>query len=242
MGARLVGSGADIESIELRRVSKVFGSVVALRPTTTRFEAGETTILTGHNGAGKSTLLSIVATLMRPTTGDVLYDGRSAKDLGASLRAQLGFAAALPFSYAELTGRENILLQARAQGLREPPAEAQRVVEVLGLERLADRLTAGYSQGELRRLALARALIHRPRILLLDEPTAGLDTAGAERLVELLREHARGGAILLIATHDPWLGAQLGRRAVQLRRGKLVKDHAAPDGVEAWRGVLGERA
>lgn len=237
-----MSSEADIESIELRKVSKVFGSVVALRPTSTHFAAGETTILTGHNGAGKSTLLSIMATLMRPTTGEVLYGGRRAGELGARLRAQLGFAAALSFSYAELTGRENITLQARAHGLKDPRREAERVIEVLGLERLADRPAAGYSEGELRRLALARALIHQPRILLLDEPTSGLDTGGAERLVELLREQAEAGAILIISTHDPWLGSMLGRRLVQLRRGKLVSDGEAPEGVEAWRSTLGAQA
>jgi ABC-type multidrug transport system ATPase subunit len=235
-----VGSHEAVESIELRKVSKIFGSVVALKPTSLRFEAGRTTILAGHNGAGKSTLLSIVATLMRPTTGEVLYGGESSERLGAALRAQLGFAADVPFSYGDLTGRENITLQAQAHRLREPRDKAQRLIDVLGLQRLADRPVAGYSQGELRRLSLARALIHEPRLLLLDEPTSGLDVGGAERLVELLEGAAASGTVIVISTHDPWLGAQLGRRVVILERGKLLVDGEAPSGVGAWRRFLGD--
>lgn len=232
-------SQLSLNTVELIGVSKVFGSVVALRRVSLEVRAGETVILAGHNGAGKSTLLSVLATLIRPTSGEVLFDGQPPAALGAELRATIGFAAEQPLGYAELTGRENVVLQAKAHRLPNPGERAEEMIEALGLAALADRPAGGYSQGELRRLALARALVHSPRMLLLDEPTSGLDVMGATTLVELIRDQNTSGTVMLISTHDPWLGAQIGQRVVTLARGEVSRDQSAPDGVEAWRELLG---
>jgi len=239
----------EVQTVELRGVSKVFGPVVALRATDLTFEAGQTTMLVGHNGAGKSTLLALLATLLRPTTGNVLFDGKPAARLGPALRRSIGFAAEQPLGYAELTGRENVMLQARAQHLDDGVAKADAILDALGLEPLADRVASGYSQGELRRLGLARALIHEPQLLLLDEPTSGLDLQGAARLVELIGERADSGANVIISTHDPWLGAAVGQRIVALQHGEVTDDGPAPTGDEGesgqrrklseWRRLLG---
>lgn len=239
MAQVVVVSQLSLDRVELKRVSKVFGNVVALRNISLTVRAGETVVLAGHNGAGKSTLLSVLATLIRPTSGEVLFDGQPAAALGAELRATIGFAAEQPLGYAELTGRENVVFQAKAHRLSRPTERADEVIEALGLAALADRSAGGYSQGELRRLALARALVHSPRMLLLDEPTSGLDVMGATTLVELIRARGTEDAVSLISTHDPWLGAQIGQRVVTLARGEVSRDRSAPDGVEAWRELLG---
>ena len=232
-------SGSSISKISLHGVSKVFGSVVALRGVDVTFETGETSIVVGHNGAGKSTLLSIVATLTRPTTGEVLYDGETGARLGSKLRGAIGYAAESPLGYAELTGRENILLGARAHGLDDPEGRTAEVVALLGLSDVATRPTRGYSLGELRRLALAKALVHTPAVLLLDEPTAGLDLMGASRLAKLIANRAGEGALVIISTHDPWLGAELGGRVVTLEAGTISDVGRAPEDEAAWREMLG---
>jgi ABC-type multidrug transport system ATPase subunit len=131
------------------------------------------------------------------------------------------------------------VLQAKAQQVDEPVDRAAEVIDALGLSPLADRPAGGYSQGELRRLALAKALVHSPRILLLDEPTSGLDVKGATTLVDLIRRRRTSDSVMLISTHDPWLGAQVGQRVVTLERGEVLDDASAPAGVEAWRDLLG---
>lgn len=231
--------GLTFDLVELRQASKVFGAVVALRGASLAFESGKITALVGHNGAGKSTLLSLLATLTSPTTGEILYGGHFARDLGGALRASIGLASDQPMGYGELTGRENVLLQARLHHLSTPLHRVDELIEALGLAPLADRPMAGYSQGERRRVGLARALVHRPHLLLLDEPSAGLDARGAELLVELLRSRREAGAIVVLATHDPLLGAALADRVAALRRGQVVFDDAAPSGEPGWRELLG---
>jgi len=225
-------------TVEARGASKVYGAVVALRNIDAKLDAGKVTALVGHNGAGKSTLLSLIATLTKPTTGTVLYDGKTARQLGATLRSLIGLATDHPLGYAELTGRENVILQARAHHLPDPKGRAAKVIAELGLEPLADRVMAGYSQGELRRVGLARALIHEPQLLLLDEPSAGLDAKGAELLAEQVRRRRSAGAVVVLATHDPWLGAQLSDRAIVMRRGRIVHDELAPSDEGGWRALL----
>lgn len=227
------------DRVELRGVSKVFGAVVALRGASLHLEAGEVAALVGHNGAGKSTLLCLLATLTHPTEGEILYGGRRAKELGPALRASIGLGSDLPMGYAELTGRENVLFQARAHHLAGGRRLTGELIESLGLAPVADRPMSGYSQGERRRVGLARALIHGPHLLLLDEPTAGLDAEGSAALAELLRERRERGALIVIATHDPWLGAELADRVIALRRGRVVLDDAAPSGEAGWRSLLG---
>lgn len=231
-------SHRELDTLEARAVSKVYGAVVALRKIDVTMDAGKVTALVGHNGAGKSTLLSLLATLTSPTTGEVLYGGKKARDLGASLRGQIGFATDRPLGYAELTGRENVVLQARAHHLDNPGDRAAVIIGELGLDPLADRVMAGYSQGELRRVGLARALVHEPRLLLLDEPSAGLDARGAELLAEQVRSRRDAGALVVLATHDPWLGAELSDRAIVMRRGRVVHDDNSPSDEQGWRSLL----
>ena len=229
----------DVPAIEVRRVSKLFGAVVALRQLELTFARGTATILAGHNGAGKSTLLSILSSLMKPTTGVVHVVGAQGALSGADLRRTIGFAPEQALAYAELTGRENLLFFARAFGLSGPESVADRWLEEFRLTAVADRAAGGYSQGERRRLGLARALLHEPSVLLLDEPSAGLDVEGVRHLVDLLEAQRRAGVTLLVSTHDAWLASELGERVVLLHRGAVMVDRAGPSSPEQWRELLG---
>jgi heme exporter protein A len=211
-------------TVALDRVTKVYGRQRALAGVTLELEAGTICALLGHNGAGKSTLLSILATLLRPTSGEVRYGavphGRAAQEL----RGTIGLVAHDSFLYADLTARENLRLYARLYGLAEPEARAAELIARVGLEAAQDRVVRTYSRGMQQRLALARALVHDPPLLLLDEPFTGLDRSAVEMLKELLVERRAAGAILLLVTHDLEIAAELCGHLAILKGGKVADD------------------
>jgi len=177
--------------------------------------------LLGHNGAGKTTLLGVVSTLVRPNSGDVTYESSGKKLKGAEVRGQIGLLAHTSLCYAELSAIENLEFVA---GLYDvPTAGITALLDQVGLDsRARDRAARTYSRGMLQRLALARALLTKPSLLLLDEPFTGLDRDGALALGEQLGELKRDGTIVVDVTHD--LEAIAGRtdHVAILRRGKLV--------------------
>jgi ABC-type multidrug transport system ATPase subunit len=124
--------------------------------------------------------------------------------------------------------------------VRRPADRVASLVSELGLDAVADRPMGGYSQGERRRVGLAGALVHDPTLLLLDEPSSGLDGAGAHRLVDLIERRRDAGAVVAVTTHDPWLAAELGGRLLALGRGSLRRDEAAPESESAWRELFAE--
>jgi heme exporter protein A len=212
-------------AIELRSVSKTYGPVRALVGVSCRFVAGTITAVRGPNGSGKSTLLSIVGTLARPSTGRVDYgelgEGR------ARVRRTLGWVGHESLCYPDLTGRQNIELAARLHGCH--PGEAYDAARArFELEAFAERPVRTYSRGQRQRIALARALVHGPRLLLLDEPTTGLDARGTERLRGVLREEAGRGAVVVVVTHDEAFAQALGAGALSLDRGRTVSDVPTP--------------
>lgn len=209
-------------SVELRAVTKTYGPVRALVGVSARFEAGRVSMVLGPNGSGKSTLLAIVGTLARPTSGKVSHGslGRSREQV----RTVLGWVGHDSLCYGDLTGRENIELAARLHGLEAHAAfEAARTRFDLGA--FAERPFRTYSRGQRQRVALARALVHSPQLLLLDEPTTGLDTASVDRLREVVRAEALRGAVVLVVTHDEGFAKAAGDMRVVLDRGR-VKDEA----------------
>lgn len=191
-------------------------------------EPGQLLILTGPNGAGKTTLLRILAGASRPDAGRVIIDGTPLERSRPALRRALGYLGHEPFLYPELTARENLRFWARVYGLEGPvDAAAGRALREWGLEDAADRPVRTFSRGMRQRLGLARAMLHRPRLLLLDEPLTGLDDDGRRRFVDLLDAHLRQGGAAVAATHEPMPepagagGAAVARRA-RLERGRLV--------------------
>jgi len=206
-------------SVELRSVTKTYGPVRALVAVNARFDAGSVSVVTGPNGSGKSTLLSIVGTLARLTSGKVDH-GELGKSR-AEVRATLGWVGHDSLCYAELTGRENIELAARLHGL-DPREAFDRVAARFELGAYASRPVRTYSRGQRQRLSLARALVHRPRLLLLDEPTTGLDVASIERLCGVVREEARMGALVVVVTHDVPFASAIADSRLELERGRVT--------------------
>jgi heme exporter protein A len=205
--------------VTLTGVTKSFPPAVrALRGVSVRFEASKVSVVLGANGSGKSTLLSIVGTLARPTSGKVSHGalGKTRE----SVRRTLGWLGHDALCYADLTGRENIELAARLHGLAVDQAfEAAR--ERFELGAFAERPFRTYSRGQRQKVALARALVHTPKLLLLDEPTTGLDKPSVDRLLEVVRAEAAGGAIVVVVTHDDAFAAAAGDERVVLERGAI---------------------
>ncbi|HEX6210086.1 MAG TPA: heme ABC exporter ATP-binding protein CcmA [Methylomirabilota bacterium] len=212
----------DFDALTLDGVTRQFGRRRALHGVSFTCRAGEVIGLVGPNGAGKSTLLAIVSTLLSPTSGAVHYGAHRAATAGAALRQRLGWLGHELQIYPELTARENLEFFARLVGVAE---WERRVALALETARLADRAddpVASFSRGMRQRLALERALLNDPRLVLLDEPFTGLDQAAAEALTTRLRALAARGAIVLMATHDFDLADHVLDRAVILRDGRLA--------------------
>jgi heme exporter protein A len=203
--------------ILLQNITKTYGPVRALVGVSCTFSAGTITTLRGPNGSGKSTLLTIVSMLTKPTSGRIDHG-----DLGPgsqNVRASLGWVGHESLCYPDLTGRENIELAASLHGC--PPRRAFDVAaDRFDLHVFADRPVRTYSRGQRQRIALARALVQEPRLLLLDEPTTGLDAPASQRLAEVLREEASRGATVVLSTHDDAFAASISGELVTLDRGR----------------------
>jgi heme exporter protein A len=212
-----------LDQVQIRKVAKRYGSERALAGVTLDLSARSMCALLGHNGAGKTTLLGIVSTLVQPTGGTVAYRSRGEPVTGAAVRREIGMLAHASLCYAELSARENLALIAGLYEVDGSAAAIDAVLDRVGLERRArGRASRTYSRGMLQRLALARALLTRPSLLLLDEPFTGLDRDGALTLGKELGELRDAGAIVVVVTHD--LEAIAGRtdHVAILRRGQLV--------------------
>ena len=205
--------------VELRSCSKRFGERVALRRVTIAIEPGETVALVGANGSGKSTLLRIVAGLTRPTAGEALIDGVPATSLSTASRAVIGYLGHRSLAYRGLSARENLSLMADLHGV--PRSDVETALAEVGLaERAGDRID-GFSRGMLQRLSLGRALLHRPGLVLLDEPTTGLDADGLATLDALIAAR-RGAASIVISTHDGAFATRHADRAIRLATGEVA--------------------
>jgi heme exporter protein A len=190
------------DSIETRDVTRHFGSHRALARLSLRASAGQVVGLFGPNGAGKSTLLNILSTLMRPTSGEVHYGDRGAREWGDDLRGHIGLLGHDLFLYGDLTARENLEFFARLYGVRDPVGRAAAAIAAARLDARAGDRVLGFSRGLRQRLALERALIHDPRLVLLDEPFTGLDDESSAVLRDRLAALRASGAIVVMATHD----------------------------------------
>ena len=214
-------SQSRLLAVEARELHKRFGSVVALAGVSLQVDTGEIVVVQGANGSGKSTLLSLLGGVAEPSRGSIAYRPEPAS--ARALRAQIGWLTHECLVYPDLTALENVVFAAK---LFEVDASEVwgRVARTLGLEAFQDRPVRTLSRGQRQRVALARALVNRPSLLLLDEPTTGLDAASVSTLARLVREHAEDGAMVVFTTHDAAFAKDVATRAVRLERGKLVSD------------------
>ena len=224
----------EFDHVEVREVSRHYGRRRALHKVTLTCRAGQVLGLLGPNGAGKSTLLAILSTLLAPSSGEVRYGGAASSQAGPGLRARIGMLGHDLYLYPELTARENLQFFARLYGMTPVSSRVAAALDRAGLSSRANDLVGGYSRGMRQRLALERALLHNPQLLLLDEPFTGLDDASARALLARLDELRAGGRIVVAATHDLDVAEGLLDRAAIMKDGRLVA-------VDEGRGALRQR-
>ena len=225
-------TGLDFDDLVVEDVSRHFGRRRALSHVTFQATRGTVLGLLGPNGAGKSTLLALLATLLRPSGGRIRYGAHDAAAPSPALRASIGVLGHDLFLYPELTALENLEFFAGLYALADPGAAAADALRQADLADRAGDAVSSFSRGMRQRVALERALIHRPRLLLLDEPFTGLDDASTEALAARLRSLRQTGAIVVLATHDLDLAEGLFNRVVFLRDGRMA---AVVDRPEALR-------
>ncbi|HET6303345.1 MAG TPA: ATP-binding cassette domain-containing protein [Myxococcota bacterium] len=223
-------------AIEAESLAKRFGGVVALDGVDLRVESGACFGLLGPNGAGKTTLVSILATLLRPSAGRARLLGRDVEAERAAVRRDVGIVFQEPSLDPELTAREHLDLHARLYHLSDRPRRVAEGLARAELDAHADRPVRGFSGGMKRRLEIARGLLHRPRVLFLDEPTLGLDPKARAAVWSQLREIRRqDAATLLLTTHSMEEADALCERVAILDRGRVVAEGAP----EALKSALG---
>lgn len=217
-----------------------FGSVTALDGVDLMVGAGELVLLVGANGAGKTTLLRILAGLTRPLRGTVQMAGR---DLYADHEARraVGFLSHSALLYEDLTPRENLAFTAALHQLNDSDTAITRALDIAGLGARADRPTRGCSRGMLQRLALARATLHDPAVLLLDEPFTGLDALATRTLATRIAADRDRGRAIVAVTHDPEVLWTAATRVVLLDAGRVVSDEARPEDPAAFRERIAGR-
>ncbi len=219
----MTGVSAEI-AVEARSLRKSYGSRVVLDGVSFRVERGEVVGLLGPNGAGKTTTVSILATLLRPDAGEVRIAGFDSRVNPDAMRQRLGFVPQAIALYPSLSALQNLELFARVHGIRKREArvESMRVLEQAGLGERARDAVAILSGGMKRRLNLACGIIHRPEVMLLDEPTVGVDPQSRENIMETIRDCARGGAAVIYSTHYMEEVERLCDRVLLIDRGRIM--------------------
>ncbi len=208
-----------LKRVAVSGLVKTFGPVAALRGVDLVLSAAELTLIEGPNGSGKTTLLQVLGTILRPTAGSVTYEPIGSDH--QQVRPEIGWLSHESLAYGDLSGRYNIEWAAQVHGL-DPRKAYDRARERFDLDRFAERPLRTNSRGQRQRIALARALVHDPSLVLLDEPTAGLDQVGTERLVEVVEQQLQRGAIVAVVSHEPRLFDRLATARVVLNRGRVV--------------------
>jgi len=204
-----------VSAIVALSVTQRFGSDLALDAVDLAVDSGEHLAVLGENGAGKTTLLRILATAARPTSGSLEIFGLNALVERRLLRARIGFVAHASGLYPALAATENLEFFRTLHGVDR--GRVAEVLDLVGLGEVAQRPAGKLSRGAQQRLAIARAVLHDPRLLVLDEPDASLDSGGADLLGRVMR-----GRTAIIATHDHALANRLCQRTLELRRGRVV--------------------
>lgn len=212
--------------LSISGLTKRFGVVTALWNVDLSILPGDFVAIFGPNGAGKSTLLQLVAQLSKPSEGSIEFP--EAADSG---REEVGYVSHMSLLYNDLTGFENLVFFARLYGIEKPVERANELLEKMNLKQARNQFAGSYSSGMKQRLKIARAMLHEPRLLLLDEPYAGLDQHGSRLLTGLLKQLREEQRTVLLITHNLGEGLDLSSRIVIMNRGQVVY-RAARDEVD----------
>jgi heme exporter protein A len=210
--------------IQINGLVKNYGLNPVLRGVNLHVRKGEFVTLVGANGAGKTTLMRIVATLLKPTSGEVLIGGWSLPQHADKVRQHIGLVSHQALLYGDLTAAENLHFFARLYRLEEQKERIDKALKEVGLLARQRDPVSTFSRGMLQRLTIARATLHEPDVLLLDEPYTGLDQDAAHLLDGLLRREMGRGRTILMITHDLVHGLNLCQRSVILNRGKIISE------------------
>ncbi len=231
-----------ITTIRIEGITKMFGAVRALTNVTLEIGEGEVVAVMGKNGAGKSTFLSVLSLSMRPSRGQILFNGTPARALMPDIYSKIGLLSHAPLVYPDLTCRENLLLFAGLIGLESPAKRVADLEATMGMnEFAADRPARVLSRGQLQRVSLSRALLSEPDLLLLDEPAAGLDREATGRIRDAIEALTKRGGMAVVITHEPALASSIASRAVMIRRGTVIADETAPDELEGWQSLYAKK-
>ena len=229
----------DFTTLTLTEVTRTFSRRRVLNRVSLSVDAGQLVALLGPNGAGKSTMLSIAATLLMPSSGTVLYGTETGHHRSSMLRGRIGLLGHDLYIYPELSSAENLRFFARLYGLSDVERRVTDALGRAGLHARRDDAVSAFSRGMRQRLALERALLHEPRLVLLDEPFTGLDDRAIDALKVRLTELRRAGCITLLATHDLEHVEDIIDRAVVLRDGRLADVSPGPAALrERYRTAL----
>ncbi len=213
-------------AIEAQGLTKSFGNQRALRGIDLTVRWGESVVIFGPNGAGKTTLIKVLATIMNPSSGSVLVDGLSLKDSAEEVRRRIGVVTHQTFLYSNLTAYENLEFYCRMYDVSGRQERIHEVVARVGMtSRLYDRVGT-LSRGMQQRLSIARSLLHKPVIMLLDEPETGLDQQAIEMVWDALQKEDEGKRTIILITHNLERGLEVGERLVILSQGRIVYQHS----------------
>jgi heme exporter protein A len=220
--------------LEVRGLQRTFGRARILNGIDLSLQPGEVLVVAGPNGAGKTTLLRLLAGLLRPSGGEIRVLGQPLSHASASVRRAIGLLSHQSLLYDDLSLRENLMFTARLYTLDRPDVVAAEALTAAGLIERADDLPRQLSRGLLQRAAIARAMLHRPSLLLLDEPFTALDAPAAERLRADLQSRVMAGAALVIVTHHLEEAWQLATRVAVLVQGRWAAEEARQGPLDAF--------
>jgi len=217
----VTSSSLSPTGLRFENIDKRYGGIYALRRVSLGIAPGECVALAGRNGSGKTTLLRVASRIVRPTAGKLSFPGASSESAG---NGRPGYVAHTTMVYDELTAEENLILFAKLQDVPQPAARAEELLREVGLYERRNSAVRTFSRGMRQRIAIARALIHRPSVLLFDEPATGLDPTGISWLAKTLSEVNGAGCTVVMSLHGESEISVLATRGIQLDAGSVVAD------------------
>ncbi len=224
--------------IEVEGLSRRFGRITALDNISLQIREGEFLTVFGPNGAGKTTLIGILSSLVKATSGEILFKGKSVRENANRLRRSIGVIGHQSLLYGQLTAGENLQFYGRMYGVDRLDERVEEVLAEVNLQHRANDLTRTFSRGMMQRLAIARAMIHKPSIYLLDEPYSGLDQHSGDKLRDMLSGLKTRRKTILMTTHNLERGFELSDRSVIIVKGRVEYDRRNESGdVSEIRGT-----